>query len=145
MKMQPTKCSHFTESMFPRTWSAAQRERADRQRLICVDLGHDLSDILLCMQRNNGPFESAVELLDALFTLEDEDFVNNFDRAYDNLRRETLHLIWTSKCGLCKEKPRTVVLLPCSELMLCNDCAKITNTCPQCKAAVTLKIETFMT
>lgn len=145
MKMQTTRRVIYTRSMYPTRWSKAQRERAERHRLICLDLGHDDSDILHCMKQNNGPFDSAAQLLDALFILEDEDFIKNIDRASDNLRKETSHLIRTLNCVLCKERPRTVVLLPCSELTLCNDCAKNTNSCPQCKAQVTLKIETFMT
>lgn len=130
--------------MLPESWSNSQREQANRHCLICMELGYSESDILHCMRENGGPFNSTSELLDMLFVLEEEDFMNGIDREYNRLYRETLYLIQTSKCRVCKEKPRTVVLLPCSELMLCHDCAKNTNICPHCEEQVTSKIETFM-
>ena len=74
----------------------------------------------------------------------DNDDVSTINSSFSKLALETLTLIQASKCRICREKPRTVVLLPCSELMLCIDCSKTAKTCPQCKETIELTINTFM-
>ena len=175
--------------MFPSTWPRSLRDRAINQCVICVEIGHKESDILHCIKENGGPFNTAGDLLDKLFDLEDRNshkddndgnvivvhdnddaskddvsaknssFVELHDNApksaaaddvsaknssFSKLEMETLTLIQATKCRLCRQKPRTVVLLPCSELMLCTDCSETAKTCPQCKETIELTINTFM-
>ena len=152
--------------MFPSTWPRSLRDRAINQCVICVEIGHKESDILHCMKENGGPFNTAGDLLDKLFDLEDrnshkddndgnvivvhdnddasKDDVSAKNSSFSKLEMETLTLIQATKCRLCRQKPRTVVLLPCSELMLCSDCSETAKTCPRCKETIELTINTFM-
>lgn len=62
---------------------------------------------------------------------------------HTDLLEDTLALYRNSKCFRCHVNPRSVVLLPCSELALCVACSKVAKSCPYCKCIIECTIKTF--
>ena len=63
-----------------------------------------------------------------------------------SLREETEMLYYTSRCLLCVERLRDIVVLPCFHFCLCTMCAKRTQICPRrdCKTMIMEVIHVFL-
>ena len=51
-----------------------------------------------------------------------------------------------SVCVVCQESQKTVVLVPCGHLCLCEDCSEIEQlvSCPLCRKEIIQRIKTFV-
>lgn len=50
-------------------------------------------------------------------------------------------------CGVCFDKPRSVLFMPCRHFAACTDCAardEVRRKCPWCKLRVTSTIDVFV-
>ena len=132
-------------------WQRQLRDRANVQLGIATDLGFEASDAKALLLKHDGPFQEAGDLIDKLNDVEASkgDPVNlqplpvPTPDPQPNLLSDTLALYHNSKCFRCHVNPRTVVLLPCSELTLCVACAKVAKTCPYCDHNIEYTIKTF--
>ncbi|KAH3724397.1 hypothetical protein DPMN_050214 [Dreissena polymorpha] len=47
-------------------------------------------------------------------------------------------------CTSCKQRPKTMLLLPCSHLAACEQCVADLSCCPMCFRSVSCVIRTFI-
>ncbi|KAH3724357.1 hypothetical protein DPMN_050173 [Dreissena polymorpha] len=47
-------------------------------------------------------------------------------------------------CTTCKQRPKTMLLLPCSHLAACEQCVADMSCCPMCSRTVSCVIRTFI-
>ncbi|XP_052810778.1 baculoviral IAP repeat-containing protein 7-A-like [Mya arenaria] len=57
----------------------------------------------------------------------------------DNRRRRAM-----LECRVCRERPACMLLIPCGHRATCGDCARNTNTCPDCERDVTKTVKTYI-
>ncbi len=50
-----------------------------------------------------------------------------------------------ASCCICKDAPKTVLLLPCRHLCLCESCAglPVVSTCPVCRGQISQKLQVY--
>lgn len=47
-----------------------------------------------------------------------------------------LYMETANLCMKCEEHSRSVMLVPCNHIVLCEQCAKTTRECPYCQSAI---------
>ena len=135
--------------MFPSTWTRLQCERASCQHDVAVEFGYATERIQYHLLMNKGPFSNAGDLIMCLIDAESVSLekpstppkprVTSID-----LRLETWSLMQQLKCLVCHDRPRSHVLLPCSELTLCSTCVSRARVCPKCHTQIETTIQTYM-
>jgi hypothetical protein len=59
----------------------------------------------------------------------------------ENIDKETEN----NSCVVCLDAPKTMVLMPCKHLVLCDSCGNDNNmiSCPMCRVAITSRFHVF--
>ena len=67
-------------------------------------------------------------------------------QSFEELKIETMALLYLTKCLHCHERDRNVVTLPCSHLTLCMACAPLVKLCPkkECNEPIEVTLLTYM-
>ena len=86
------------------------------------------------LEKLKGNTIKAVDLLDAIFEIEDERVVQ------ENRRSDS-----APACKICMDGNITIVLLPCRHLLCCERCAEQLNKCPWCRSTILATLKTFFT
>ena len=61
----------------------------------------------------------------------------------DELEAEVKRLRNESTCKICKVTEHCIVFLPCSHLVCCDNCARLTDTCPICSENICETVRVF--
>ena len=86
------------------------------------------------LQKLKGNTITTVDLLDAIFEIEDEQVIQ------ENKRLDT-----APACKICMDGDITMVLLPCRHLLCCERCAEQLQKCPWCRSTILGTLKTFFT
>ena len=82
--------------------------------------------------RFKGNTITAVDLLDAIVEIEDEQLIQK------NKRLDT-----RPACKICMDGDITMVLLPCLHLLCCERCSEQLKKCPWCRSSILGTLKTF--
>ena len=117
-------------------------------RRIAREFGYSHRAISFCLK--DDPKMNSGDLVDKLWQLDNggrEDVSNDYDfpiyssLPVNNLREETLCLLYDKLCLICEKDDRTILFLPCKCLISCASCSS--NICFLCKKAVTESVRVY--
>ncbi|XP_032221082.2 RING finger protein unkempt homolog [Nematostella vectensis] len=104
--------------------AAENQVLALKQEIECLQSDSHIQSLNKKSELKDLPLERLKQLHHSLSTdLEEINKVICYKQAYS--------------CSKCQEKPRSVVTLPCTHLLLCEECAAAETECPHCHIQIT--------